>query len=96
MKRKDILFESKDNEYDLSIQNGDFVIGNSDLQHIHHILEASPGQYRQHPLLGVGIRAWLKGSVTGVEKRDVSLQFLTDGYKVREVEYKTGALKIRI
>lgn len=93
--RKDILFDN-DGQYDLAIRNGDLAIGQSDLQHIHHLLELAPAQLRQYPLLGVGIREWIHGNVTGVEKKKVSQNLRVDGYSPTLITYRSGQLKIRI
>lgn len=50
---RDILF-SFDTD-DLRIENGDFVIGNSDQQNIRNIVQSQRGQFYQTPLIGVGI-----------------------------------------
>lgn len=47
---KDFLFTE-----DLEIKNGDFVIGESDNQHVKDILLASKGEFKLFPELGVGI-----------------------------------------
>jgi len=96
MRRKDIIFSRIDNEYDLHIENGDFKIDESDLQHVLHILEANQGHYRQHPYVGVGIRKMLNGNITGNEKRDITIQLNNDGYQPIEVRYDAGNLNIRL
>ena len=96
--RKDILFElNKDSKhFDLSIKNGDFVIGDSNLQHVAHIIEAEQGQFRQHPLVGVGVIKMLNGPISGAEKRNIRLQLEADGYKAKEIVFREGLLKVRI
>lgn len=51
---RDILFND-----DVEIQNGDFVIGESENQHVQHILMASKGEYKYTPEMGVGIEKML-------------------------------------
>ena len=41
--RQDILLDSNN---DLQLYNGDFVIDNSDQQHVEHIVHAQKGEYR--------------------------------------------------
>lgn len=94
MARQDILFTHEEGDYDLQIRNGDFVIGGSDAQHIAHILEACPSQYRQYPLLGCCLRNWLSGTIGGREKRTVSIQLRADGYKPRDIRHMDGQLII--
>lgn len=76
--RKDILL-TEDN--DLRIENGDFVVGFADMQHVDHILKAHPGEYKEHPQIGVGVQKYLK--TTGQEqklKRELRIQLAYDGY----------------
>ena len=94
--RNDILMTLEDKHFDLDIKDGDFNIGVSDLQHVAHILEAEKGQYRQSPLVGVGVLKMLNGPISGAEKRDIKMQLQGDGYQVKEVVFKEGLLRIRI
>ena len=94
--RQDIIFGRVDSAYDLLIEQGDFVVGNSDFQHIQHTLEACQGQYRQYPLIGVGIRKMLKGEIAGPEKREIALQLRSDGYKPMTIYHDGEMLNIRI
>ena len=90
---KDIVTDPTDNN-DLLIRNGDFVISDSGVQHIQHILEADSGQYKQHPKVGVGIRRALNGSIDAEVKRLIQLQLESDGLEVESITYTDGALKI--
>lgn len=93
---KDIITDPNDNN-DLLIRGGDFVISDSGVQHIQHILEADSGQYKQHPRIGVGIRRALNGQVDGEVRRLIQLQLESDGLEVSSISYDaaTGSLKIR-
>ncbi len=93
--RHDIIVDS-DDENDLVVYAGDFFVGYSDAQHIAHIVEADAGQYRQHPLLGVGLRRFINGVVDGEVRRRIQLQLVSDGYRPRRVVYEDEILKIEI
>jgi len=92
--RKDVLFGTVTNKYDLLIRNGDFVIEDSDWQHTRHILEATPGQYRKNPLVGIGIRSMINGPLTAVEKRTIKLQLEADKINVNKIEFSDSTLII--
>ncbi len=98
MKRKDILFGlNRDKKhFDLRIEKGDFVIGDSNLQHAAHIIEAEQGQFRQYPLIGVGVIKMLNSTISGSEKRKIQLQLESDGYKAKEIRFEEGLLYVRI
>lgn len=93
--RKDILLDIE-GDGDLKIENGDFVVGPSDFQHVVHMLEADKGQNRFSPLLGVGIRRYQNGFLDGKARRDIRLNLQADGYEAREINYNGEILKIRI
>ena len=68
---------------DLLIQDGDFVITESDQQHIIDTINAFPGWWKEFPADGVGILRYLRSS--GEEQRlcrDVKIQLTSDGYQV--------------
>lgn len=94
--RKDILFENVDGSYDLAIRDGDFFIGISDEQHINHMLEGCPSQYREHPLAGCCIRKMLNGSLEGAEIRRISMQLKSDGYNVVNIQYDGEKLMLKL
>lgn len=68
---------------DLQIRDGDFVIGESDEQHVADTINAFPGWWKEFPADGVGIFAYLNSS--GQEQalsRAIKLNLSSDGYIV--------------
>jgi len=63
--------------------NGDFVLAESDAQHIEDTIRAFPGTWKQFPLEGVGIGAY---QFSPMEKqalqKSIRLQLTADGYSV--------------
>jgi hypothetical protein len=81
---KDII---TDENGDLIILNGDFKVNESDSQHVEHIVIADKGQFRQFPLIGVGIKKTINGSVNPQRvKQQIKLQLESDGFNVRQIE----------
>jgi len=73
---KDIILDSND----LSISNGDFVINESDSQHIELIVDSYIGHWKQFPLCGVGVDLFIKSSGQQLAlKRAIALQLEADG-----------------
>jgi hypothetical protein len=68
---KDLLLDDNDN---LIISNGDFVIGNADYQQRKLIILSQKGEWKEYPSLGFGIDNYLKKSVTADEKQ----KFITE------------------
>lgn len=91
----DIIVDPNDGN-DLVVEGGDFYIAFSQFQHIAHIIEAEPGQYKQWPLLGFGVRNYLNGIVDGAVRRKLQLQLESDGHQVRELTYAEGVLGVKI
>ena len=81
-------------ENNLSFADGDFAFGNSDEQHIRHICVAQKGNYRQHPLVGVGIAEWIgspntTGRVAALQQR-IRAQLQYDGYNATQIDLSNG------
>ena len=80
---------------DLSIVNGDFVIGDSSNQHQEHILIANKGEYKEFPELGVGIAAMLGDDDYVPMLIEIKKNLEYDGMKIRNVKFdKDGNLDI--
>lgn len=77
--RKDIGFTE---EFDLKIVNGDFVIEQSDQQHVQTIFLTAPGENDEFPTIGFSARKYLK--TTAAKKYEIlkklQEQLELDGY----------------
>lgn len=79
---KDILIND-----DIGIKDGDIVVGESDLQHIEHILTAKLGHFYQFPTLGVGVVDNIKGNVNRQAlKQNIKRNLEADNYRIRKLE----------
>lgn len=68
---------------DLQIRDGDFIIAESDEQHVADTINAFPGWWKEFPADGVGIFAYLNSS--GQEQalaRSIKINLTSDGYIV--------------
>lgn len=92
---KDII---TDENGDIEIINGDINVDLSDSQHIDFIVTADKGQFRQFPLVGVGLRRYINGPFNAQEIRQaIKLNLESDGYNVRKVSIAnngTGSINI--
>lgn len=75
------------NENDVSIVNGDFLIGDSEQQEIESVLIAFKGEFKITPLLGAEITRMLKARNTrqGIA-REVNEQLKYDGFQ--KIDFK--------
>lgn len=85
--RKDIIL---DDDNDLLIKDGDFLIDESDEQHFALILASSPGNWKNSPLTGAGIIQHDKAPLDDVGKisRKIKLQLEADGYQNVDAAFK--------
>lgn len=75
---KDIIL---DDDGDLLIQNGDFVVGESDMQHLQLIVSLANGSLKQFPLQGVGIMSYSGSSGQAATLRNsIKIKAEADGY----------------
>ena len=68
---------------DILFKDGDFVINQSDEQHIQDSINAFPGWWKQYPLDGVGIAAYDKGPTSRqVIAQKIQNELKADGYSL--------------
>lgn len=80
---------------DLFIDNGDFVVVESDQVHIEHIILAEKGNWREWPVLGVGIMRYLneRGRVqnrVGLQRK-IRVQLEYDNLNVTQLHLEQEA-----
>lgn len=72
-----------DDNYDIRIENGDLVVGESTRQHQKLILLAEKGENREFPTHGVGLASWLNDDLQFGDLRSaVKREFERDGMRV--------------
>lgn len=81
---KDFILGGDD---DIQIKDGDFVVDESDAQHIQHIIMSSPGDWKQFPFIGLDTIAHINAPETDIDKlrKYIKLQLQSDGYNVEEI-----------
>lgn len=93
--RNDILLDENNN---LLIVDGDFVCGQSDQQHVKHIVEAFKGEYKSTPLVGFGALNYLKRDekIESEFRRDLKIQLENDGYTDAKIDIAKGFKNLQI
>ena len=79
----DILLDSN---FDLKIENGDFVMGDGTDQHQHCLLMAAKGDFKQFPNVGVDVFNYLNDERPEDMMREIRLQLTQDGMKINKME----------
>jgi hypothetical protein len=79
MAAQDILLAD---DFDLSITpDGDFTVGDSDVQHIILLIETNTGAWKQYPTIGVGIEKYSGSSGKGTQLRtEITATLKADGF----------------
>jgi hypothetical protein len=95
---KDILLNS-DNSF--LIQNGDLVIGESDLQHQRLIIESPKGVFDEFPQIGCDIRQYIDMESQYIDHAatiEIRQQLAQDGATVYGIEYgiENDSVKLKI
>ena len=84
--RQDILMDSEGN---WMVENGDFVIGESDDQHVEILLASRKGMIRETPVIGAGITDFVNKQnidLNGLE-REITVNLQADGYKSKKLAF---------
>lgn len=91
----DILLNEQN---EVLIVDGDFVTGQSDQQHVKHIVEAFKGEYKSTPLVGFGALNWLKrdDKIESEFRRDLKIQLENDGYTDATIDISKGFGNLQI
>jgi hypothetical protein len=93
MARHDIILNDQG---DLLIKDGDFVVGESDQQHVELLLSATKGSFLQYPTIGVGLANYVnKQDVDMAElRRAIEVNLKADGYKVNKLITEAGNFNV--
>lgn len=87
-KAKDIKFNLDD---DIAYLDGDFLVSESDQDHVVSILESYVGHWKEFPLLGVGVERYNKSSGRLIDlKREIKIHMQSDGYRVGQIIISEG------
>ncbi len=87
----DFLF---DQEEDLLIDRGDWLVGSSDQQHIQLLLTSMPGEWKENPETGVALALSQHGGIDGFIKRTIAVQLEADGFKLDNLQITENGLII--
>jgi hypothetical protein len=75
-----------DENFEILIEDGDFVPGESTRQHQTLLLYAEKGEIREFPTRGVGVRSWLLDERPGDLNAQIKREYEADGMTVLQVK----------
>lgn len=71
--------------------SGDFIIGDSSQQEILIITQSQPGEWRQWPLMGVGIEQYLNAPIDVAQiQKDIRRMLRYDGFQNIKINIENG------
>ncbi|RTL47463.1 MAG: hypothetical protein EKK39_14255 [Sphingobacteriales bacterium] len=83
-----------DNNLDIAIQNGDFVVGECTQQNQQLLLMAGKGTFKEFPTTGVGLNDFIESEDTVGLLREVKAQFSADGMTVNSLGFNNSKLVV--
>ncbi len=89
---KDILL---DEDGDLKISNGDFVIGDSNTQEIEALLISKKGMFKEFPLTGADLERLVKaraGQTAAI--KEIKKQLVGDGFNEDDIQIDNADLTV--
>jgi hypothetical protein len=89
--RQDILLDVTG---DLAIANGDFLVGESDAQHVELVLSTNPNDWKANPTTGAALVKTIGGNITGFAKRNIQLQLEADGYALDKLNINETGIDV--
>jgi hypothetical protein len=81
-------------DYDILVENGSTRIGDVQPQNQALIVVSNPGEWKQHPEMGVGIESWVLDDNPGNLRAEVKRHLKSDDFKVDRVTLENGELRI--
>lgn len=88
---QDILLND---DNDLEIKDGDFLVGSSNKQHQKHILTANKGEYKEFPEVGVGIIQMIADDRYTELLIETKKQLEYDGMQIKDVSLQPNGKMI--
>ncbi len=89
---KDFLL---DENGDLKIVNGDFVIGDAEEQTVERILISKPGEWKEYPQVGCDIQKAFNGVIDRFLERNVRVQLESDGFEIEKLNITEGGIELK-
>jgi hypothetical protein len=88
---KDFLIDKEDGTL---FENGDIRTGESNRQHMDHLLACAKGSFKEFPATCVGAADFLESEDEAALLREIRTQFTADGITVNRILVENGKIKI--
>lgn len=84
-----------DQNSDLAIINGDFVVSDSQEQSVELLLISKPGEWKEFPQVGCDIQNALNGTISRFLERNVRVQLEADGFTIEKLEITKKGIELK-
>lgn len=81
---RDVLL---DDDNDMVVVGGDMVVGDITQQMIKHVVMATPGEYKEYPMLGVGMIMQINGNRNQFVLNNIKEQLAAVGIAAKNVAW---------
>ncbi|MXV37685.1 hypothetical protein GO491_03170 [Flavobacteriaceae bacterium Ap0902] len=82
-------------DYDLDFRNGDFVVDDTQEQHIELLLLSKQGEWKDSPLTGCDIQKAQHGGITRMLDRHIRIQLEADGFQLEELQLSNQGISVK-
>lgn len=83
---RDILLDENN---ELKLANGDFVIGETEMQEVGLILSSNQGEWKEHPVVGANLVTKIRSNTNDTRlERTLRIQMKLDGKDYEQVKNK--------
>lgn len=80
---------------EIALENGDFLIQNSDAQHLEFLLQSFQGEWKNHPTAGCNLLNSKNASIDRFMDRNIRVQLETDGFLLEKMTITQEGIAIQ-
>lgn len=81
--------------YEVQIENGDFVVADSQNQSIELLLSSAQGEWKESPLTGANLHKAQNGKIDRDLYRHINVQLKADGFKPTKLQITENGINLQ-
>ncbi|EKB58400.1 hypothetical protein [Bergeyella zoohelcum] len=81
--------------YDVQIENGDFIVSDSQNQSIELLLSSAQGEWKESPLTGANLHKAKHGKIDRDLYRHIGVQLKADGFNATKLQITTNGIDLQ-
>ena len=83
-----------DDTGDVIVANGSLAIGDVDEQALKLLFVSAPGEWKEHPTAGIGVKAMQHGAVDRFTERAIRVQLEAAGFSLKKLSVSEAGIDI--